>query len=592
MSPKGTLSVMTPSEITEVRILDDTLREVASGTHELKVELEPGIYQVQARIPGDVTQKLVAVEAGSTVSVNDLKLRYDSSTPLGQAESSHEYHEGPAYALSRQTHKSVGTDPKARLFLFARTKGKEDKRDQKPSFTLRDNKAKPIVKFPEVGDINLDDGWLALSLNMPAGIYSIEQEVPGQGKRGQALFVEDNWQTQVFAPWHESSDFGLAAIYMRPKWEGFEPNYFWEYQRTEAALQGLAHGKLVLSPNWVEDFLYGKFNNPMLGLIGTYALLDQETIDYERLRIIAQNLLQLLPHSPDAKLISLLAELKDQWPPPVPKNGWPEFEDPPLFAAGTDRLIRLASVIKELCPADSWLARISPLMTAGSAWTRWESGITTPKAVTRLQTELRTVVDRHVDILAEGINFPLIPKSIVKNLLRAVFQGGSAPIIKTFKQYRIKLPAFIDQSSKDMAKELAPRAGLPLSVVEEVMKQLMEGSSLQNALLPAEASREAKKAKARSAARRRLKRLSDGQRAPKKSKAAKPVARKSGSAKRSAAKGGVAKKASAKKKGASVAARGKKTAAKKPVKANRGRSRKAHRTIKKSSLKRAGVRKR
>ncbi|PLS78588.1 MAG: hypothetical protein CYG59_17725, partial [Chloroflexi bacterium] len=351
--------------------------------------------RVQAQIPGDTAEKLVAVEAGTMVSVGEFDLQFDLPAPLASIRSAHEQQQKQASAHSKNVHATIGTATTSRIILFARTRG--ESRSDLPRFVLRSQSER--ISFPSAGAYNLNEGWMALTVALPAGTYVLEQDVPKLGKRAQVLFAEENWETQVFAPWDSFPDFARASIYIRPLESGFDPQQYWEYERTEAALDGLARGHLVMNASDRDQFLNAKFSNPMLGIIGAYALLNEPDIDYGGLRHIADNLLQLLPHSPDAKLISLLANAGRGFPITLDHAGpTVTFEEPPLLTAGTERVLGLAVDLPELLPVDSWFARISLRLTSGSAWTRWDPSISGARAFGQLKYRLRTLQDEALSL--------------------------------------------------------------------------------------------------------------------------------------------------------------------------------------------------
>lgn len=488
MPENGKLQITSPYEITDLRVLDAWQREVATGTHALDVELKPGIYRVMAQVPGDHAEQLVAVKPGKTLRVEaeDLQLEFDSAVPFDEARSSHEYQAGPAKSISTQTHVTVGTNPQARLFLFARTTG--DSRDATPSFHLRNRAGKTLASFPEAGEKNLQYGWLALSVDLPAGTYMLEQDVPGLGKRAQAVFVEDGWETQLFIPWRDKLAFVSATVHMHHKGSGFNPHEGWQYTRIEAALHGLAEHKLTLHPGEIDAFLHGKFDNPMLGLIGAYALLNQQPVPYDYLDAVSQNLMGLLPNSPDAKLLALLAQTKGEFPPVESQKDLPTFSEPPFFAVGTEHLMGMASRIKKLCPPDSWLAHISLSLVSDGAWTRWEADISKPKAVVRLQTEVESLLRENrkklkefANRVAENTLFKIfIPKSVRTNILVNLLEGGNDGVINILEKFGINANFVISVYAHRIALELAPKFVLPLSVVAATVKAILK-ESISNA---------------------------------------------------------------------------------------------------------------
>jgi hypothetical protein len=234
-----------------------------------------------------------------------------------------------------------------------------------------------MARIDRDGFTELATGVSALSVALPAGTYALTSEEPGLGLRGQVIFVEEGWETQLFVPWDPAAAAparALASMVRTP--QGFDPRTPWEYDHVEAALNGLAQGRTVLTRSDEMDLLYAKFRNPMLGLIGAYSYLTRETLDPRQWHQITHNLLSLLPHSPDAQLLYRLAHIG---PEPIPQGPpaalWTEFSEPPMFSFGTDLLFRMAARDAKLVPASSWAASVAVTRTVGSVWTRWAADL-------------------------------------------------------------------------------------------------------------------------------------------------------------------------------------------------------------------------
>jgi hypothetical protein len=274
----------------------------------------------------------------------------------------------PAEALSKTPHVIHGVDATARLFLFLRANGTV--RRVAPFFKVLECDGTPVAEFPQFGTFDLEAGWAALTVDLPAGTYVIEQEVPGLGIRGQAVYAGANWTTELFVEWGENGvpNFARASALMRSKGSGFTPASSREYKHTDAALEGLARRRLVLTPDDEYEFFSGKFINPMLGLIGAYASLLRPDLDFERLQLVARNLQILLPDSPDARIISKVVELRGRR---ISEEDAEVFSTPPMFAVGTEFVMKFAAAVPSVVPSESSLAYIALSLTTGSAWTRW-----------------------------------------------------------------------------------------------------------------------------------------------------------------------------------------------------------------------------
>lgn len=370
------LSVEGPYDYTDLRILDSQLSEVASGTHRLTAEVPPGIYRVEARVPGAIDQRLVTVPEGRGVYVADFELSVDSPAPVPGARTYHENHEQWAVSASHQTHVSIPGQKLGRLFILIRSDGSP--RQVPPAIMVMTRDGGVVARLERDGLTQPDAGFCAVNLELPAGTYVLAQEEEGLGLRGQAVFVEHDWQTQVFAPW-EIHNVGLARalVSMAPPYQGFTP-LARRYEKVEAALDGLAAGRIILAPDVEDEFLHAKFDNPMLGMIGAYAYILRGQIDYHRLGVIVGNLLQLLPNSPDVHLLAILASSprhNSLLDPILFSRVQNEFDAPPMFALGNEWLIERAAEDINLVPASSWVAQLSLIRTAGSVFTRWNMNL-------------------------------------------------------------------------------------------------------------------------------------------------------------------------------------------------------------------------
>src|SRR6266511_3093282 len=447
------LLVSGPYEFTDLRVLDPGLRVVATGTGFVDRELPPGIYRVLARGPGAFDERLVAVKAEGDTRVTDFALPLDSPAPVTGARTYHEDHERPAQSESLSVHVAFSEQHGSQLFAFVRSDGSP--RTTSPLLSVETREREVIARLDRDGRNEPKMGFGALTVALPAGTYALVHEAPGLGHRAQAVFVEDGWQTQVFIPWDaDGIDPSRALVSMLRLGRGFDPNAPWEYEHVEAALDGLARGRVVLTPSEEQAFLDAKFSNPVLGLIGTYAYLLRGDVDPRRLMVITYNLLSLLPHSPDAHLLYRLAqqtggEAVTGFEPPVPV--WTGFDIPPMFAAGTDRLLDRAAEDASLVPAASLMAAVAATRTSGSVWTRWNTDLDASRQTRELLQDV--MEDRRGSAVERAARQAGLPRSAVEKLLgsQPAGLGKLETKVKPLKKLINAVDDFVPESLEGLA---------------------------------------------------------------------------------------------------------------------------------------------
>ena len=480
---QGRLNVSGLFETTDIRVVDDSHREIASGIHNVDRSLHAGIYRVLAKVPGASLERLVVVEPGRTTTVDDLDLAWDSVTPHSRSRSRSDVHTAEAVAVSRRTHVKVGRNPKGRLFLFVRACGEPPK--SPVQFRIADDGGETIACVPEQGDLDLEHGWTGISIELPSGIYQVEHDVRKLGRRSQALFVEDGWETQIFAPWDEDADFASAVAYMRPHGSGFEPDKFWEYARVEAALDGLLEGRLVVNATELDRLVRGVCADPMLSLIGGYALLIGGSVDYDRLATVAGELKSVVPSSPDALLMGFVAELRGA-DLRFRHTGLPSFRAPPIFCIGAEHVIKLAAQSAQICPATSWLGRVSLALATGSAWTRWDARVDAAQAMTALRNEIIAYfeensarvmnrLNRSAESSASSLDAGLHREQLSEAVQQVVSMRQRSRAGASVAPGRVGSQT-LDLFASELAGSLAPEFALPRAVVFSAMSDVLRSA--------------------------------------------------------------------------------------------------------------------
>jgi hypothetical protein len=199
----------------------------------------------------------------------------------------------------------------------------------------------------------------------------------GSRPRELPLYVFNNWQTQMFVFFRKQPLFESATILMS-RWSesadrnnpdyGFDPDDRIA-DAIDLALRGLQSDVEVL-PNRILDILIGgKFENPMLGLLGAHFLLRREKFDQGLLSMVLYNMNDLMPGSPDVAALAIMARtnfgLDIDFGRPV---------NPPMLRPALEALYDLNARRDEyadLIPPGSLIESIAPYRYIDSAYTSW-----------------------------------------------------------------------------------------------------------------------------------------------------------------------------------------------------------------------------
>jgi len=139
-------------------------------------------------------------------------------------------------------------------------------------------------------------------------------------------------------------------------------------------LLGLRLGRDLVPAEVHRELLYGKFDNPMLGLIGAHLLLMAREPNRDTIDLVLGNLRDnLLGDVPDVRALAWRAwqRLGGDRPAPTP------FDAPPMLRAGLRAVIDADAEVGGLVPADGILSWISRHQRADTAWTSWSPPVQT-----------------------------------------------------------------------------------------------------------------------------------------------------------------------------------------------------------------------
>ena len=221
-----------------------------------------------------------------------------------------------------------------------------------------------------------------------------------------------------------------------------------------------AKGEGVVPRDLLQLLLHGKFQNPVLGIVGAHALLLQPEVDFALVDEVLGNLEHLVPGHPDAAgLRWLAAEAGSKGRVPdaehVPIStlvGWP-----PLLTLSYAALIRRDAHDGATIADGSVAERAAAQLVGSGLWTSWRP-LEAPTAVARGVGEADPLPAR-----------PTGPRQA----------ATEDPATKRVAQYLTDVAEVLDASVSDVLEQISPEqvgvaAGLPSASVHRALSELRD----------------------------------------------------------------------------------------------------------------------
>lgn len=359
----------------------------AFGT--ISLALPRGLYSIRVERFGETAPDVVVVHQGDTDKTLPIPRRH-SAMPSTDTSNTHEFLQASGQHFStNSTWDEPGSTPSSpRLMILIRSAGDGDHSAKDPAadLALFNEAGIPVTRFgPDQVQRHEAEGWVVFSARIAPGNYILTEIREGQA-RLLPVMVHSDWDTLVFVPFETHARLSAASIDMVHRGQGYNADDRLT-QQIDAAMQGLGQHLNLLEPGLRQAALYGKFDHPMLGLIGAHAhfLGDQKK---ERLeRQVLRNLWRLLPGSVDVIALLFMAQERED-------AGLPEdtvaldtlalgaFDQllspllplrfPPMLRSGLNSLIRASQSLPELIAPGSWLEAAAKSSFADGAWSVWD----------------------------------------------------------------------------------------------------------------------------------------------------------------------------------------------------------------------------
>jgi hypothetical protein len=318
--------------ITNVWIFDDTFTLIVSPSdeknylHEREYVLPSTGYIVRIENNRQIRDNLINLDKNLIVSVGEqntslvklqLPLLYSSapiSGPIHYASSDWAYVDA-AERISGNRLLLNDANSNSGIFFFFRYPSVSLYRNnfcQKQywhRFQLLDDQGNVMLRFPEHCEVSERDGYLGVCMALKSGNYYLQYK-----KRNHArmvpLYVYENWYTQFFMTLADEPLFGSIRYFINRSSIFDSADYRNSY--VDICLDKLQNNDFTIDPNLLRNISYGKFESPMLGLVGAFLYFSsKESKDDELFNLILHNLQTRILHnegdSPDIMALKILA---------------------------------------------------------------------------------------------------------------------------------------------------------------------------------------------------------------------------------------------------------------------------------------------
>lgn len=303
--------------IVKVSVFDGGLQLIENNIVSFPItkELEKGLYMIRVEISGAVKDTYVTVDKNIRIEIGTNSNHLDDSVILIEPpevyssalfydgyrniyKSSHEYYTMPAERFSNEV---TTTSPFVRsaqssLFIFFRYSSREKAREYDAlsnpcffNFTILNAKGETLYTFHNGENLQYDmlEGWAAFNTFLEKGMYFMEFN--GTNKRMIPIYVYENFHTQLFMSLALEPQYGSIRVFINPT-RSYTPHD--EYNKViDVLMDKLQNNDYLLNDKLVTIIADGKFDSPMLGLLGAYLYLKSDRTHKDELfSLIVSNL--------------------------------------------------------------------------------------------------------------------------------------------------------------------------------------------------------------------------------------------------------------------------------------------------------------
>jgi hypothetical protein len=361
------------------------------GRGSASLDLPSGLYTVRWQYAGQLQESVIRLPQQT---LYEITFERETPAPVPGAAHTHEYYSWLNQAV--QTGDETGSpifsgsghlDSWFYLLIRSRDRETYHGEDLGAHVRLLDENLQPVIfELSNSSRLDANDGYLLCSLPAEPGYYFLEYR--GEPPRLFPVHLFPGWQTRLFAyhlrgrPLLESASMALLRTGSQ---NVADFQHLSNNAAADAALNALQNHLDFIPAEIERSLLIGKFENPLLGLLGAHFLLrhpdasqkdpGQEAGWRNTAEMVFNNLDGLIPGSPDVTALRFKAALRFSGdnrflPPPTP------LRQVPMLRAGLEALLEADSELIDAIEDDSLLERLSPKLLLDSAWSSFRHAVT------------------------------------------------------------------------------------------------------------------------------------------------------------------------------------------------------------------------
>lgn len=476
----------------EIRLLDKTLKNIATGYGELRRQVQPGIYLLQFSSGANKKEQFITVEPGQGYEDFKISIPIYSAAPLFGLVAQKEPQLHTLAATSKQPQKRLGKG--GRLLLFIRNQS--DRRELPIELSgldlINGNDHKILCNLQEEAKHNIKVGCASLCVDVDPGGYLLRWHNKRHSRWSvvqdrnsivdQPLWVQPGWITALFLNTNiqrnNKARMTGMSVHMRNLKLGFEDIgeeiTARSNQAYQLALNSLVSGETLVPEDITQIILENPYSNPLLGILCAHSILQKNEPRWTVFDTVVRHLFKYIPAHPDIVALRLLGKYfrQDSSRTRSGTIAWP-----PMIYAGYRGLINRewdeGGLIKPSSIADYAAAQLLPQ----GPWTVWASiGKTKTIELVKSKKDLPKAdrVQQIIDQLGKDVRNSIqlgldenenrnLPESFKKNKDPAIDQ-----VVDFLRHMRSgdKWP-----SAKNIANQIR-QTGLPISTVLRSLKQI------------------------------------------------------------------------------------------------------------------------